>query len=92
MNETLSSWIAYAGMIGILTAFVLETRGKLSSRGAPYLWLMTLGSGLLALRAAHSREWAFLILEVVWCAAAAWSLFGSTPKAPGSQGSAQAAP
>jgi len=76
MIETLSSLISYIGMISILAAFVLETRGKLSSRGAPYLWLMTVGSGLLALRAAHSYEWAFLILETVWCAAAVWALFG----------------
>jgi len=68
--------MAYAGMICILVAFVLETRGRLSSRGAPYLWLMIVGSGLLALRAAHTHEWAFLILEAVWCAAAVWALFG----------------
>ena len=79
MIETTSSVIAYTGMICILAAFVLETRGKLSSRGGPYLWLMTVGSGLLALRAAHSHEWAFLILEGVWCVAALWALFGRTP-------------
>jgi hypothetical protein len=79
MIETTSSMIAYAGMSLILAAFVLETRGKLSSRGAPYLWLMTAGSGLLALRAAHSQEWAFLILETVWCVAAVWALFGRAP-------------
>ena len=74
MLETTSSWMAYAGMSCILIAFVLETRGKLSSRGGTYLWLMTIGSGLLALRAAYSQEWAFLVLEAVWCAAAAWAL------------------
>ena len=68
--------MAYTGMLCILVAFVLETRGRLSSRGAPYLWLMIVGSGLLALRAAHTHEWAFLILEAVWCAAAAWALIG----------------
>ena len=79
MTETLFSSIAYIGMGMILTAFVLETRGKLSSRGSGYLWLMTLGSGLLALRAAYSREWAFLILEVAWCVAAVWALCGRSP-------------
>ena len=74
MIETLSSLMAYSGMTCILVAFVLETRGKLSSRGASYLWLMTVGSGLLALRAAHSHEWAFLILEAVWCLAAVLAL------------------
>ena len=81
MIETLSSWIAVGGMILILVAFVLETRGKLSSRGSPYLWLMMLGSGLLALRAAHSQEWAFLVLELVWCGASVWALFGRSPAA-----------
>ena len=81
MIETLSSLIAFIGMGLILIAFVLETRGKLSSRGSAYLWLMTVGSGLLALRAAHSREWAFLILELVWCVAAVWALLGRTPAA-----------
>lgn len=74
MIETASSWLAYAGMTSILVAFLFETRGVLSSRGGTYLWLMAVGSGLLALRALHSREWAFLVLEVVWCAAAVWAL------------------
>lgn len=69
-----SSAVAYVGMISILAAFVLETQGRLSSRGAVYLGLMAFGSGLLAVRAAHMREWAFLILEVVWFVAAAWAL------------------
>ena len=71
----MSSWLAYIGMSCILLAFVLETRGRLNSRGAPYLRLMILGSGLLAVRAAHMQEWAFLILEVVWCVAAVWALW-----------------
>lgn len=72
---TLSAYLAYAGMSCILIAFVLETRGRLDSRGAVYLWLMTGGSALLAVRAAHMGEWAFLILELVWCLAAAWTLW-----------------
>ena len=79
MIDTLSSLVAYTGMTCILVAFVFETRGKLSSRSSPYLWLMTVGSGLLALRAAHSQEWAFLILEAIWCVAAVWALSGRTP-------------
>ncbi len=70
----MTEWIAYAGMILILAAFVLETRGVLNSRSRTYLGLMMVGSGLLALRAASSREWAFLILEIVWCVAAAIAL------------------
>ena len=69
-----SGAMAYLGMLCILAAFVLETRGRLNSRGATYLWLMIVGSALLAIRAAHMREWAFLILETVWCLAAVLAL------------------
>ncbi len=79
MSE-ISSWLAYAGMSFILAAFVLETRGRLNSRGAAYLWLMIVGSALLALRAAQMREWAFFVLEAVWCLVAAWALLRPTPR------------
>jgi len=74
-----NEFVAYAGMILILSAFVLETRGALQSKELPYLVLMALGSGLLAVRAFLIDEWAFLILEVAWFAAAllgVWSLVG----------------
>ncbi len=66
--------MAYIGMLSILAAFVLETRGRLDSRGGLYLGLMIVGSALLAIRAAHTQEWAFLILEAVWCIAAVAAL------------------
>ena len=72
-----SELVAYFGMIMILSAFLLETRGILHSKERPYLILMALGSGLLAVRAYLIDEWAFFILEVAWFAAAAlglWSL------------------
>jgi len=50
------------------------------SKAAPYLGLMALGSGLLAIRAYLIDEWAFFILEVAWFAAAVlglWSLWSS---------------
>jgi hypothetical protein len=69
----ISSGLAFVGMVCILLAFVLETQGRMSSRGLLYLGLMSFGSALLAIRAAHMREWAFLVLELVWCAAALWA-------------------
>ena len=69
--------VAYAGMLLLLSAFFLETRDLLHSKEWPYLVLMALGSGLLAIRAYLIDEWAFFILEVAWFAAAAlglWSL------------------
>ncbi len=75
-----SELVAYLGMILILSAFLMETREILHSKAAPYLGLMALGSGLLAVRAYLIDEWAFFILEVAWFAAAAlglWSLWTS---------------
>ncbi len=82
-----SEMVAYAGMIMILTAFLLETRDVLHSKERTYLVLMALGSGLLAVRAYLIDEWAFFILEVAWLAAAAlaqWQLVKSftNPKQP----------
>ena len=62
--------VAYFGMILILSAFFLETRDILESKAPTYLLLMASGSGLLAVRAYLISEWAFLILEVAWFAAA----------------------
>ena len=72
--EGMSSALAYIGMLCILAAFVFETRGRLDSHGLAYLWMMIVGSALLAIRAAHMGEWAFLILEAVWCLAATAAL------------------
>ena len=66
----LSESIAYVGMICILLAFLLETRNVLHSKQPVYLFLMAIGSGLLGVRAFLIDEWAFFVLEVVWCGAA----------------------
>ena len=75
-----SEAVAYMGMILILSAFFMETRDILHSKAAPYLGLMALGSGLLAIRAYLIDEWAFFILEVAWFAAAMlglWSVWAA---------------
>jgi len=66
----LSQSIAYIGMVSILLAFLLETRNVLHSKQPLYLFLMAFGSGLLGVRAFMIDEWAFFVLEVVWCGAA----------------------
>jgi len=66
----LSESIAYVGMVCILLAFLLETRNVLHSKQPVYLFLMAIGSGLLGVRAFLIDEWAFFVLEVVWCGAA----------------------
>ena len=66
--------LSYLGMICILVAFLLETRDVLGSKDSKYLSLMAFGSGLLAVRALLIYEWAFLVLEIVWCIAAIMAL------------------
>jgi hypothetical protein len=68
--DAASLFLSYLGMISILLAFVLETRNVLHSKQTTYLLLMAVGSGLLGIRAYLIDEWAFLILEAVWCGAA----------------------
>tara|TARA_Y100000768_G_C23570732_1_gene492553 strand:+ start:272 stop:514 length:243 start_codon:yes stop_codon:yes gene_type:complete len=68
--ELFSEILSYIGMILILCAFLLETRNVLNSKDRSYLILMAIGSGLLAIRALLIYEWAFLVLEVIWCLAA----------------------
>lgn len=70
----LSESIAYVGMMCILLAFLLETRNVLHSKQPTYLVLMAVGSGLLGVRAFLIDEWAFFVLEVVWCGAAVLAL------------------
>jgi hypothetical protein len=73
-DGVLSEAIAYIGMMSILVAFLLETRNVLHSKQRLYLLMMAFGSGLLGVRAFLIEEWAFLILEVVWCLAAVVAL------------------
>ena len=81
----LSESIAYIGMMSILLAFLLETRNVLHSKQPLYLFLMAFGSGLLGVRAFLIDEWAFLVLEVVWCAAAVLALLALTKSADGAE-------
>ena len=76
----LSEAIAYGGMLLILGAFILETRDILDSKHGIYLLMMATGSGLLGIRAFLVEEWAFLILEAVWCLAAVVAIYSITRK------------
>ena len=77
--DAFSLFLSYLGMISILLAFVLETRNVLHSKQTTYLLLMAVGSGLLGIRAYLIDEWAFLILEAVWCGAALVALVKVNP-------------
>ncbi|MDP7312184.1 MAG: hypothetical protein QF831_01960 [Candidatus Thalassarchaeaceae archaeon] len=73
--EPITYYSSYFGMCCILGAFVLETRGILNSRGIRYLLLMAIGSGILGIRAIHTGEWAFVVLEVAWLFASVFAIF-----------------
>ncbi|MDG1524746.1 MAG: hypothetical protein P8Q90_01570 [Candidatus Thalassarchaeaceae archaeon] len=73
--EPITNLASFIGMLCILIAFVLETRGHLNSRGLKYLTLMAVGSAILGIRALHTGEWAFVILELVWMIAALLAIF-----------------
>ena len=70
-----SEGVAYLGMVLILSAFLLETRDLLDSKSPTYLWMMAGGAALLAIRAYLIDEWAFFILEAVWCGAAVMGIW-----------------
>ncbi len=76
--EPITNLAAYIGMLCILMAFILETRGYLNSRGLQYLMLMAVGSAILGIRALHTGEWAFVVLELVWMLAAVIAIFNPT--------------
>jgi hypothetical protein len=64
------------GSLLVLTAFAAAQRGALSPDSRAYLALNLVGSAVLAVLAAHERQWGFLLLEAVWALVSAWSLIG----------------
>ena len=62
------------GSLLILAAFVGAQRGSLSTESRLYLVLNAVGSGVLAVLAAHERQLGFLLLESCWAVVSASSL------------------
>ena len=65
------------GSLLVVTAFAAAQRGALSTKSSAYLALNLVGSVVLAVLAAHERQWGFLLLEAVWALVSAWSLIHS---------------
>jgi hypothetical protein len=70
------------GALLILAAYVLAQLGVLDQRSYWYLWLNLVGAGTLTVLAWHERQWGFLLLEGVWTAVTAWSLYGRLRPSP----------
>jgi hypothetical protein len=62
------------GALMILVAYAAAQAGRWSTNSPLYLWLNEVGSLILAVLAAMSENWGFLLLEGVWAIVTAWSL------------------
>jgi uncharacterized membrane protein len=66
--------IQIIGSIGVLAGFVLAQIGVVNPKSRLYLWLNSIGSGLLAADAVVESQWGFLLLEGTWAVVSVVSL------------------
>jgi hypothetical protein len=66
--------IQVIGALMILVAYAAAQTGRWSTDNLAYLWLNFWGSLILAVLAATSNNWGFLLLEGVWAIVTAGSL------------------
>jgi hypothetical protein len=66
--------IQVVGALMILVAYAAAQNGRWSTDAPIYLWLNEIGSLILAVLAAMSENWGFLLLEGVWAIVTANSL------------------
>ena len=78
------------GSLLILAAFVATLAGRLQQSSYAYLTMNAAGSTALAIEAAISVEWGFLLLEGVWAAGSLYSIArkGTAQRLPNSDHSA----
>lgn len=62
------------GAVMILVAYTAAQTGRWKPDNLAYLWLNLVGSAILAVLAATSQNWGFLLLEGVWTVVTAASL------------------
>jgi hypothetical protein len=66
--------IQIVGALLILIAYGAGLTGRWSTDSLPYLILNLVGAVILAVLAAISSNWGFLLLEGVWSIVTAWTL------------------
>ena len=74
--------IQVVGAMMILVAYAAAQTGRWSTDAPIYLWLNEVGSVILAVLAAISKNWGFLLLEGVWAIVTAWSLVKVNRRSP----------
>ena len=74
--------VQVVGALLILAPFAAHQFGSLSSDTPAYLWPNLIGSAALAVLAAISGQWGFLLLEAAWAAVAARSIIYGRVRAP----------
>jgi hypothetical protein len=74
--------IQVIGAMMILVAYAAAQTGRWSTDAPIYLWLNEVGSVILAVLAAMSENWGFLLLEGVWAIVTAWSLVKLNRRSP----------
>jgi len=68
------------GSVLILIPFALAQAGRMSAKSLGYLALNLGGSGILAVDAALSSQWGFLLLEGSWAAVSLFALVSDAVK------------
>jgi hypothetical protein len=70
-------WVQILGSLLVLIPFALAQAGRLDPKSRGYLLLNLIGSGTLAVDAAVTSQWGFLLLEGCWAAVSLFALAGA---------------
>jgi len=70
------------GAVLVLLGFAGLQFGWTKADTWPYLWVNTIGSGILAILAVIESQWGFLLLEGVWTLVSAWGLLAKATGRP----------
>lgn len=66
--------VSLVGLLSLVSAYLLNQRGKWQPDSTAYLLFNVIGSALLAAYSTMIREWIFVALEGFWCVASMFAL------------------